>query len=165
MSNNDAAGRKDMVNQDCACLCGASRFTVNGAPIGRFFCHCAICQEIYGKPFADVTYFWAQSVALPPDQPIEFRRYRPPPAMRRGRCAKCSNPVLSLLRRGLALAFVPSQNFPRPRELPAPDLHIFYHRRVADISDDTPKVSGYWASQLHVTQSILAGLFGRTRAA
>ena len=65
----------------------------------------------------------------------------------------------------LALAFVPSQNFPRPAELPAPDRHIFYDRRVADIANSVPKVSGYWASEAHVTRSILAGLFGRTRAA
>jgi hypothetical protein len=153
------------MNQHCACVCGASHFRVAGDPIGRFFCHCTICREIYRKPFADVTYFWAGSVTLPPNQPIEFRRYRTPPAMRRGTCAKCDNPVLSLLGRGLALAFVPSQNFPRPGELPAPDRHIFYDRRVADISDNIPKISGYWASEVHVTQSILAGLFARTRAA
>jgi hypothetical protein len=130
-----------------------------------FFCHCAICQKIYWKPFADVTYFWASSAMLLPNQPIEFRRYRPPPAMRRGTCAKCGNPVLSLLGRGLALAFVPSQNFPRPGELPAPDRHIFYDRRVADISDNIPKITGYWASEVYVTRSILAGFFGRPRAA
>ena len=43
------------MNQDCACLCGGSRFTVAGNPIGRFFRHCTICQTAYGKPFADVT--------------------------------------------------------------------------------------------------------------
>ena len=48
---------------------------------------------------------------------------------------------------GLTVAFVPSQNFPRPVELPEPDRHIFYHRRVADIADAIPKLSGYWASQ------------------
>jgi hypothetical protein len=87
--------------------------------------------------------------------------------MRRGTCAKCGNPVVNLLGfvPRLALAFVPSQNFPRPAELPAPDRHIFYDRRVADIADSVPKLSGYWASEAYVTQSILAGLFGRTRAA
>jgi len=155
-----------MIKQDCACLCGASRFTVAGNPIGRFFCHCTICQKAYAKPFADVTYFWAESVALPANQPVEFRRYRPPPAMRRGRCAQCGNPVLNLLGMApLALAFVPSQNFPRPAELPAPDRHIFYDRRVADIADSVPKLSGYWASEAYVTRSVLAGLFRQTRAA
>ena len=45
------------MNQDCACLCGASRFAVDGDPIGRFLCHCTICQRVYRKPFADVTLF------------------------------------------------------------------------------------------------------------
>ena len=87
--------------------------------------------------------------------------------MRRGRCAKCGNPVVSLLGfpRSLALAFVPSQNFPEAAELPAPDAHIFYDRRVGDIADAVPKVSGYWASEAHVTRSMLGGLFGRKRAA
>jgi hypothetical protein len=154
------------MNQDCACLCGAARLTVTGNPIGRFCCHCAICQKAYGNPFADVTYFWAQSVRLPANQSIEFRRHRAPPAMRRGRCAKCGNPVVNLLRLApLTLAFIPSQNFPRPAELPAPDRHIFYDRRVADIADSVPKLSGYWASEAYVTRSILASLFGRRRAA
>ena len=79
---------------------------------------------------------------------------------------KCGNPVASFLGPApMALAFVPSQNFPKPSELPAPDAHIFYDRRVADVADSIPKVSGYWASEARVTQSILAALFGRKRAA
>jgi hypothetical protein len=151
------------MNQDCACICNASRFTVAGEPIGRLFCHCTICQRVYRKPFADVTYLWAGSVILPDNQPIEFRRYRPPPALRRGICARCGNPVVAFLRLapGLAIAFVPSQNFPRPAELPVPDRHIFYDRRVADVADAVPKLEGYWASQLHVTRTVLAGFFQR----
>lgn len=155
------------MNQDCACLCGASRFTVDGNPIGRFFCHCTICQKVYGKPFADVAYFRGDAVAPPVGQPVEFRRYRSPPALRRGTCAKCGNPVVGFLAivPGLTVAFVPSQNFPRPAELPAPDRHIFYHRRVAEIPDQVPKLSGYWPSQAYVTRSILADLFGQRRPA
>ena len=77
---------------------------------------------------------------------------------------KCGSPVASFLGRApVALAFVPSQNFPRPAELPAPDRHIFYDRRVADIADSIPKVGGYWASEARVTWPILAVLFGRKR--
>ena len=57
-------GRRSL-NQDCACLCGAIALRRRtGEPIGRFFCHCTICQTVYRKPFADVTYFWARSIAL-----------------------------------------------------------------------------------------------------
>src|SRR5271154_2368654 len=162
----DRARLEGSMNQDCACLCGASRLTVTRDPIGRFFCHCTICQKVYGKPFADVTYFWAESVALPVSQDIVFRRYRPPPALRRGVCAKCGNPIVGFLRLapGLMLAFVPSQNFPRPAELAAPNRHIFYDRRVEDIPDSIPKLEGYWASEAYSTRSVLAAFFGRTRA-
>jgi hypothetical protein len=165
--DNDGARGEVTMNQDCACLCGASRFTVAGNPIGRFFCHCTICQKVYGKPFADVTYFWADAVALPPNQPVEFRRYRAPPALRRGICVKCANPVVGFLTMvpGLTVAFVPSQNFPRPAELPPPDRHTFYHRRVADIPDQVPKLSGYWPSQADITRRVVADLFRGKRAA
>jgi hypothetical protein len=155
------------LNQDCSCPCGASRFAVNGKPIGRFFCHCTICQKVYGKPFADVTYFRADAVALPAGQPVEFRRYRSPPALRRGICAKCNNPVVAFLTMvpGVNVAFLPSQNSTRPAELPVPDRHIFYHRRVADIPDSIPKLSGYWPSQAHVTRMVFADLFRSKRAA
>ncbi len=96
------------IKQDCACRCGASRFTVNGDPIGRFFCHCTICQKVYRKPYADVTYFWAEAIALAANQPIEFRRYRPPPASRRGTCAKCGNPVIGFLRLAPGLTLLSS---------------------------------------------------------
>jgi hypothetical protein len=59
----------------------------------------------------------------------------------------------------------PVAEFPGSRGPPAPDAHIFYDRRVADITDTVPKVSGYWASEAHVTRSLLGGLFGRKRAA
>jgi hypothetical protein len=61
-------------------------------------------------------------------------------------------------------AFVPSENFERPSELPEPSLHIFYHRRVADATDTLPKVSGYWPSEMSVSRMIFGGLFRARRA-
>ena len=62
--------------------------------------------------------------------------------MRRGICATCRNPVVGFLTLvpGVRLAFVPSQNSPEPAALPAPDRHIFHHRRVAEISYSVPKL-------------------------
>jgi len=155
------------MNQDCACPCGASHFTVAGDPIERFICHCMICQKAYGKPFADVTLFWAVSVALPTGPSIRFRRHRAPPAMRRGSCASCGSPVINLLGapRSFALAFIPSQNFPQSAELPQPSAHIFYDRRVADIPGGVSKFYGYWASETHVTRAVLGAFFRQKRAA
>jgi hypothetical protein len=148
------------VKQTCACLCGASRFAVSGEPIGRFFCHCTICQTVCRKPFADATYFWARSIRLPEGHNIQFRRYRSPPALNRGICPRCDNPAVAFISVGpLSVFFVQSQNFQKPAELPPPDRHIFYERRVADVPDAIPKISGYWSSEAYVVGTVLGALF------
>jgi hypothetical protein len=148
------------LKQDCSCLCGATRFAVKGEPIGRFFCHCTICQAVYQKPFADATFFWGRAIALPDKSAIEFRRFRSPPALNRGICPRCRNPAAAFMASGpLTVAFVPSQNFENPADLPKPGCHIFYERRVADIDDSSPKICGYWSSEAYVTRKILGALF------
>ena len=152
------------VNQTCACPCGQSKFAVSGTPALRFFCHCQICQSVYQQPYADVTAFWARAISLPDDHSIQFRRYRPPPALRRGTCPSCSAPVVGflLLAPFVQLAFVPSRNFSVPAALPLPGAHIFYHRRIADAHDSLPKISGYWASEFAVTRMVMANTFRGT---
>ncbi len=149
------------VNQSCACSCGQSIFAVNGTPAFRLFCHCQICQAIYKQPYADVTAFWAGAISLPEGHPIQFRTYRPPPALRRGICPSCSAPVVGFLRLApfVQLAFVPSRNVPDQAALPMPGAHIFYHRRIADANDLLPKISGYWRSELAVTRMVFASTF------
>ena len=72
--------------------------------------------------------------------------------------AACGAPVVGFMALGplKMFAFVRSQNFERPSELPEPSLHIFYHRRVADATDAVPKVSGYWASEMAVSRMAVA---------
>ena len=155
------------MRQTCSCRCGASRFAVNGEPIGRFYCHCTICQAVYQQPYADVTIFPTRAVALPDNSAVTFRHYRPPPALNRGTCPACGAPLVAFMALGplKMFAFVRSQNFERPSELPEPSLHIFYHRRVADATDALPKVSGYWASEMAVSRMIFGGAFRAKRAA
>ena len=154
------AVRQDRIQQACACPCGASRFEVSGRPLVRLLCHCTICQAFNRQPYADVTAFWAGSITLRVGHQIEFKRYRPPPAARRGHCRSCSAPVVEFLRLApfVQLAFVPSKLFPDQGALPPPALHIFYHRRLGDIADDLPKVRGYWASELAVMKRVLASI-------
>ena len=125
------------MNQDCACLSGASRFTVASADRSFSAIVRSARRPAYRKPFADVTYFWGGSVTLAGNQPVEFHRHRAPPAMRRGRRVKCSNPVVSWLGRapGLTLCLRPLAELPATAELPPPDRHIFYDRCVADVAD------------------------------
>ena len=152
---------RQSLNQSCACPCGQSQFTVDGAPILRALCHCRICQSVYNQPFADVTAFWAGSISLPENNLVQFKKYRPPPALRRGTCPSCSAPVVGFLRLApfLQLAFVPSKNFSAATALPLPSSHIFYHRRVNDAHDSLPKINGYWSSQIAVTQLVVRSMF------
>ena len=149
------------LSQVCACPCGASRFAVAGHAVTRLLCHCIICQSVYRQPHADVTAFWAGAVTLPANHKIQFKKYRSPPALRRGTCRACGAPVISYLRLApfVQLAFVPSRNFSKPSALPAPSAHIFYHRRVADAVDDLPKISGYWRSEMAVTKLVMKSMF------
>lgn len=151
--------------QACSCWCGASRFAVNGEPIGRFFCHCSICQGVYKQPYADVTVFWARSVRLFGNCVLDFKRHRPFLGLNRSTCAACHAPVFGSLRIMPLprLAFVPSQNFQDRSALPKPKRHIFYERRVCDIADVVPKTSGYVPSELFVTGMIMADAVGLGR--
>lgn len=144
-----------------ACPCGTSRFTITGKPLARFHCHCTLCQAIYQQPFADVTAFWAGAIEFTNKANILFKRFRLPPALRRGLCESCKSPVAGFLTLMplVQLAFVPSRNVADQTALPPPAVHIFYHRRVQDSPDALPKVSGYWASELAVTRLILRGAF------
>jgi hypothetical protein len=153
------------VRLKCSCECEGSRFEIDGAPIGRFYCHCLICQDFNNRPYADVTMFRAQSVRLADDCVIDFKRYRAFPGLDRGNCAKCGAPVIEFVRPGPLprLAFVPSQTVPDLGALPAPSRHIFYERRAADVADDVPKSTGYWPSELFLTRMILADAMGSGR--
>jgi len=102
---------------------------------------------------------WAGTIALPEKQAFTFRKYRPPPALRRSTCDSCGAPVVGFLRLApfLQLAFSPSANFPSQELLPPPSVHIFYHSRVKDVDDELPKITGYWASELAVTKLLFSG--------
>ena len=142
----------------CRCPCGASAAQIAGRPLGRFFCHCTICQAVYQQTYADVTVFWGSAVQLPEPCNLQFRRYRLPPALRRG--PVCHAPVLGFLRLApfMQLAFVPTRNLLQRAALPDPAMHIFYHRHVAEVSDGLPKIAGYWQSELAVTRLVMSGL-------
>ncbi len=153
--------QRQLVNQTCACRCGESRFTVSGTPLARFYCHCTICQSLYQKPYVDVTAMWAGAVLLPNHHHIGFKKYRSPPALSRGLCPSCNAPMvgfMSLLPR-VGVAFIASHNFADTTVLPKPTRHIFYHRRVGEVADTIPKISGYWPSELAVVKLVIGSMF------
>lgn len=136
-------------SQVATCVCKANKFEVKTAPMVRFICHCEVCQKFTGKAFSDVTVALARDVDLIDISATEFKRMKAPPNIKRGQCTQCHTPSIEL---GIVdqLAFIPTPTYPHPEQLPAPTLHAFYHRRVADIEDDLPKHEGFINSQMAI---------------
>lgn len=127
----------------------------------RAICHCTICQAFNQAPFADICVLKASDVDLPDNHTVDFRKYRKPPALQRGKCKTCDKPALEYFRMGPFpdFVFIPAGTFPQHADLPEPALHMFYNRRVGDIDDGLPKYNGYWPSHLATLGALIkAGL-------
>jgi hypothetical protein len=138
----------------CACPCRRAGVLLRELPLARFICHCRICQAVYRAPFADVTVLHRRSLRAGETHNVKFRKYRGPPALRRGTCRDCGSPVLALqaLPRW---AYVPAQNYPPDILLPAPALHIFYDSRSVDPADELPRYHGYLRSEVAVARLVM----------
>jgi hypothetical protein len=130
------------------CACGKVRFDISGTPLFRLRCHCTVCQRFNRAPFADVVVFRAADVALPAEGTVDFRAYKSPPNVQRGRCKACGQAVFERFETAFLpkLRFVPAALM-NPDDLPEVGFDGFYERRVRDISGDTPRHKGFWASQ------------------
>ena len=148
------------VPQQGSCECHANTFNINAKPIGRFICHCTICQAFTGKSNNDVTILLSKDVNALNLEKTQFKRWKLPPNIRRGTCTQCNKPSIELGMAG-SLVFIPTANYPHPEALPAPTVHLFYNRRVHDIKDGLPKYSGFVKSQAIIFWVILRGIYKR----
>lgn len=146
-----------------SCGCGRTQFAIHGAPLMRSYCHCTICQEFNQAPYADITVFRARDVSLPPEGQVDYRTWRAPPAVNRGRCVDCDAPAVERLKLiGLPeLVIVPTANLQLKAPLPDPCMHGFYNRRVQDVDDQLPRYNGYVPSTLALTRFLLPALILR----
>lgn len=145
------------------CDCGSTRFSIQGKPIVRMYCHCTICQEFNNAPYGDITVFRSKDVCLNNDESVVYTRFKSPPAVDRGTCSSCQKPAIENFNLPLmpSLTIIPSVNIKAKAYLPEPALHIFYHRRVDNIDDRLPKYSGFLKSQLALMGRLLPGLLRR----
>lgn len=148
---------------NASCACGAAAFDVDGAPLLRAFCHCEICQAFNQAPFGDITLYRARDVGPPSDEVVEYRSWQPPGLVLRGQCRSCGKPALEKLRLpGLPkILIVPTANLRDQAQVPGASLHMFYHRRVAEVDDALPKYSGFLGSQLGFSRHLLPALWRR----
>ena len=145
------------------CECGHVRFSVDGPPLLRGFCHCSICQAFNNAPFADITLFRRKHVSMPDDATVSYRNFMKPAMLYRGSCVVCHTPAVEYLDVPLMpeVIIVPTGNLVNEALAPEPSLHIFYGSRVADVDDGLPKHSSYLPSQCAFGWRLLKGYLGR----
>lgn len=139
------------------CQCGQSELQVNNKPLLRFICHCEICQEYTGRDFSDVVFFLEKDVEVVDKSQLNYKKYKRPPAVNRGKCMYCQQPFVEHLSLPLIpdLTLIPSPVLEEKISLPKPLCHVFYHKKVHDIHDDIPKYSGFLSSQITLLSKII----------
>ena len=138
----------DQIQQTAHCSCGTVELKLSGKPLIRGYCHCTTCQAYTGSDYSDVTVFRATDVQITDESSVEFQGYQTPSLAQRGKCVNCHNPthekiVMPVLPN---LIIVSTEILPESMKL-EPSMHIFYHRRVQDISDQVPRHHGFIKSQ------------------
>lgn len=148
------------LNQECECQCGKTKVIIKGKPIIRMVCHCQTCQEFNKANFGDVTLFLAKNIELSDDKSVSFKAYQSPPTVQRGKCVHCETPTIEQIKLplGASITIIPSRLIPKGPSLPKVSGHIFYHRKVNDVNDSIPKISGFVKSQLYVGAKLVAGI-------
>ena len=148
------------------CHCGVVAFSIHGAPRLHGYCHCTICQAFNEAPFADITLFRQRDVTLPSEELLDYQFYTSPPMVRRGKCKACGKPAVETLSLPLLpkLVIVPTANIRDAALVPPPSIHMFYHRRQAEVQDNVPKYEGYLRSQLAFGRRLIGSLLRRSGA-
>lgn len=145
------------------CKCGICAIELSQVPKARLICHCKTCQIFTGQCISDVVIVPQNRGEFFGREYIVFNKYKkfrfPPPNLNRGKCVKCSRPVVETVGiQPLTILFIPSRNFEDYDILPAPSGHIFYESRRRDMNDGLPKYEGYLSSQMAIAKWLLKAM-------
>ena len=147
------------------CKCGSNTITIKSEPLMRTVCHCRFCQEYTGRDKSDFVIYRNSDVELPPAEKSHFRAFKKPQFVSRGTCTSCGGPAYEHVRIPLLpnMVIIPVPNHEQTSTLPAPSLHMFYHRRKADVNDPHPKYSNPLNSEWQFISRLIGALFFSSR--
>lgn len=124
------------------CECAAVRFSLEGEPRVRGFCHCEDCRELLNVPYHSVTAWEKDQVSITQGEAQLTAYQHPTKNMQRFYCSNCGETLFNSNAMDWRIV---SQLLIRKcygGELPSPlaaKTHFFYGRRIVDIDDDLPK--------------------------
>ncbi|EGY17462.1 uncharacterized protein VDAG_01144 [Verticillium dahliae VdLs.17] len=133
-----------------SCHCGQVVYHLSrDRPLASKYCHCTDCQTLHGAPFQWAAIFEKHHVAF--DRGVEglafYSAADKEPAHGlpcKVSCARCGSRIMDE-GRNMVLLFPALVEFEGDEEVKAnfaPEMHIFYTRRVVDITDGKPKWAG-----------------------
>ena len=123
------------------CFCGAVEITVEGAPVGMGFCHCASCRQWSAGPVNAFTLWKPEAVKVTKgaDQLASYMKQEPGTSLRKW-CKVCGGHVLTEHGKwgvtDVYAAIIPSFEF-------KPGVHVNYAEKVVAIKDGLPKMKDF----------------------
>ena len=119
------------------CLCGRTRYRIEGAPHRADYCHCRMCQRASGAPIVPWLTMASANVAWTAGEPAV---YRSSPGAERRFCPQCGTPRVfrELAEPGSLDVTLASLDDPAAV---VPGHHIWTSSRIAwfEVADDLPR--------------------------
>jgi hypothetical protein len=116
---------------DVACLCGALRLEVRGAPQVGFWCHCADCRAAHGAAYVGVALYPDEAVEVAAGEVATFTIRSLP----RSFCPRCGTRMFArvpaIATTGIVAARLPAGSF-------TPAFHIHCAEALAPVRDGLP---------------------------
>lgn len=109
------------------CLCGATRYRVEGEPLARTLCHCTSCRRASGAPSVAWAIFPAQGFAFIAGGPKSFRSS---PHVTRSFCGACGTPLVYKSDRRPDVVDVTTATLDAPESFP-PEREIWTGEKLA----------------------------------
>ena len=110
--------------------------------------------------------FRAADVSITDEAAVVFKSYQKPPLVRRGKCVGCQSSTHEKVSiPGLPKLIIVATELLPPALKTRPLMHMFYHRRVKDVSDNVPRLNGFVKSQSAFMFELLRSLWRSRRAA
>ena len=152
------------LEQTAQCGCNTVSVRITGRPLLRGYCHCTTCQKYTGQDYSDVSVFRASDVELDDESSIDFKVYQKPKLVQRGRCNSCQSATVEKISVPVLPDLIVLATDMLPAELTLePSMHIFYHRRVRDVTDSVPTYEGFAKSQWVFMSTLIRSLLRRRK--
>lgn len=119
------------------CLCGSTRYAVQGEPVTVALCHCSMCRRAGGAPLVAWAMFSLDQLEFVRGKPAT---YSSSPGVERGFCARCGTPLTFVADFLPGLVDITVGSMDDPSALP-PRMHIWDSKRVPwlVVKDDLPR--------------------------